>query len=181
MSRIGKKIIQVPAGVTVNVAKNGHSVEVQGKLGKLTDSFPAFVIIKKDGDNLNVEVKNSEEIKQKAMWGTARAVLNNMVEGVDKGFSKELTLTGVGYKMELAGNKLTLYIGFSHPVIVDVPEGIKLELKKNVLTGTSHDKQLIGDFFSKVHNMKIADPYKHKGFKFPDRFYPKKVGKKLSK
>jgi len=100
-----------------------------------------------------------------------------MVQGVATGYNKELELNGVGFRMEL-GKQLILYIGYSHPVNVDIPDDIKLTLEKNVLKGTSIDKQSLGNFFSYVHNLKPCDVYKQKGFKFPGRFYRKKVGKK---
>jgi large subunit ribosomal protein L6 len=104
-----------------------------------------------------------------------------MVIGVSTGFTKELELNGVGYKMELSGQTLTVYIGFSHPVKLDIHPAIKLSLNKNLLSGTSYDKQLLNNFFGNLHEMKPCDPYKHKGFKFPGRFYIKKVGKKGGK
>lgn len=181
MSRIGKKIIEIPSGVTVSVDSAAHTVTVQGKLGTLSEQYLPFLTFSQEGTTLTVDIADKGDTHQAAMWGTARALLQNMIIGVSEGFSKELELSGVGFKMELAGKKLTLYIGFSHPVLVDVPEGVTVELNKNTLTGKSSNKQLIGHFFTMVHNMKSADPYKHKGFKFPGRFYPKKVGKKLSK
>ncbi|MGL4759770.1 MAG: 50S ribosomal protein L6 [Patescibacteria group bacterium] len=178
MSRIGKKIISVPAGVTVSYADNVLSAK--GPKGELSMKVPPIVNLKQEGSEISFSIENENHIKSKALWGTTRANANNIITGVSEGFSKTLELNGVGYKMEL-GSKLTLYIGFSHPVVVEIPSEIKLELNKNTLSGTSCDKQKIGDFFTNIHDMKPCDVYKHKGFKFPDRFYRKKVGKKGKK
>lgn len=181
MSRIGKKVIEVPSGVTVDYNKETREVKVKGPLGELSENFLPFVDFKIEDNQIVTEIEKEEDKNQKAMWGTSRALLANMIEGVSKGFKKELELNGVGFKMELSGQDLVLYIGFSHPVKVTVPQGIKLELNKNVLSGESSDKQLLGDFFTNIHNKKPCEPYKQKGFKFPGRYYPKKVGKKASK
>jgi large subunit ribosomal protein L6 len=177
MSRIGKKQIVLPAGVTLNYSPENRLVEVSGPLGKLSQTIQPFVSLKMDGDRVSVLVDRPDTKYQAAIWGTTRAIINNMVDGVSKGFSKEMELNGVGYKMEL-GSELILYIGYSHPVKVTIPQGITLTLNKNVLSGKSIDKQLLGNFFTNVHNMKPCDVYKQKGFKFPDRFYRKKAGKK---
>lgn len=181
MSRIGKKIIELPAGVTAEINASTNVVTVKGKLGELKETFLSFIHITLEGSTLAVTVKNETDRLQKAMWGTARALINNMVVGVSEGFNKEVELNGVGFKMELAGQNLTIYIGYSHPVKIVVPQEIKLTLNKNVLTGTSIHKQIIGDFFMSLHNMKPSDPYKQKGFKIPGKHYQKKVGKKLAK
>lgn len=178
MSRVGKKVIELPDKVTVEYDSKTNTVTVKGALGELSRQLYRDIKLQIDGNNITLTVKNPDDKFQRAIWGTSRAIVQNMVDGVSKGFNKEVELNGVGYKMELAGNTLTLYIGYSHSVKVDVPTGIKLTLNKNLLTGTSINKELIGNFFSTIHNMKPADPYKHKGFKFPGRFYRKKVVKK---
>jgi large subunit ribosomal protein L6 len=175
MSRIGKKIINVPAGVTVSL--NGQEVTVKGPKGELKTVIHSCIKANLNGSEVTFEIINEKFKNAPAQWGTARANVNNLVVGVSEGFTRTLELNGVGYKMEL-GAKLTLFIGFSHQVIVEIPTGIKLELNKNVLTGTSADKHLLGDFMTKVHDMKPCEVYKHKGFKFPERFYRKKVAKK---
>ena len=178
MSRIGKQTITVPSGVEVKHDQATNVINVKGKLGELSETFLPFVSFDIADTEINVNVEDESVKFQKAMWGTSRANLANMIIGVSEGFSKVLTLDGVGYKMALQGDKLILNIGFSHQVEVAVPAEIKLELDKNTLKGTSLNKQMIGEFFTKVHDMKPCEPYKHKGFKFPDRYYPKKVGKK---
>jgi large subunit ribosomal protein L6 len=181
MSRIGKKLLTVPDGCSITFDKSKGEVSVKGKLGTLSTKLPLFVDLQNNEGVYNVTVANEKERSQKSMWGTARALVQNMLIGVSDGYAKEMELNGVGFKMEISGNTLVLALGFSHPVKVEIPSGIKLAVNKNVLSGTSIDKHLIGDFFTTLHDMKPCDPYKQKGFKFPGRFYVKKVGKKMSK
>ncbi len=178
MSRIGKKTIVLPGKVEFNYNADTNLVEVKGPLGKLSLTLDKHVTIKQEGENVNLVVENETNKFQRAIWGTNRALVYNMIVGVTEGFKKDMELNGVGYKMELTGDLLTLYIGFSHTVPVKVPSAIKLTLVKNLLTGHSSDNQLIGNFFNTIHNMKPCDPYKGKGFKFPGRFYRRKVVKK---
>ena len=177
MSRVGKQPITIPSGVNVNFDTNTRNFDVSGPLGKLSFVVSKLVSLNIEQSLLTLSVENPEDKFDKAIWGTTRAIIQNLVEGVTVGFSKQVELNGVGYRMELASD-LTLFIGFSHPVKVQIPKEISLTLEKNVLKGKSLDKQLIGNFFSTIHNMKPCDVYKQKGFKFPDRFYPKKIGKK---
>jgi large subunit ribosomal protein L6 len=178
MSRIGKKVITVPSNVAVKYENN--ILSAKGPKGELSMTVPAPIRLIQNANEITFEIADNSNKIANALWGTTRANANNMITGVSEGFSKTLELNGVGYKMEL-GSKLTLHIGFSHPVNVEIPKEIKLELTKNTLNGTSCDKQKIGDFFTTIHDMKPCDVYKHKGFKFPDRFYRKKVGKKGKK
>lgn len=177
MSRVGKQPITIPSGVNVNFDTNTRNFDVSGPLGKLSFVVSKLVSLNTEPSLLTLSVENPEDKFDKAIWGTTRAIIQNLVEGVTVGFSKQVELNGVGYRMELASD-LTLFIGFSHPVKVQIPKEISLTLEKNVLKGKSLDKQLIGNFFSTIHNTKPCDVYKQKGFKFPDRFYPKKIGKK---
>ncbi len=179
MSRVGKKLIPIDKNVTVKVDDN--QVVVTGANGSLSAKLLDFVKVEQIENDIQVSVAKPNDKFQKANWGTARAIIANMVTGVSTGFTKELELNGVGYKMELSGQTLTVYIGFSHPVKLDVNPAIKLSVTKNVLSGSSYDKQLLNNFFGNLHEMKPCDPYKHKGFKFPGRFYIKKVGKKGGK
>lgn len=177
MSRIGKKVVILPSGVTFSYNKNDKKITVNGSLGQLTSNVTSYVGFDVKDGSVSVTIKNENDDFQKAIWGTTRSILNNMVEGVSKGFFKEIELNGVGYRMELA-EELTLYIGFSHSVKVKIPAEIKLSLNKNLLSGTSIDKEMLGNFFSQIFKLKPCDVYKHKGFKFPGQFYRKKVGKK---
>lgn len=177
MSRVGKNPVLLPTAVSAEYDNTSRVLVVKGPLGTLQFSVANNAKVELVDNSIQVTVINPTDRYQRALWGTTRAVINNLVEGVSKGYEKVLELNGVGFRMELA-QKLTLYIGFSHPVIVEIPSDIKLSLEKNVLKGTSIDKQAIGNFFSYIHNMKPCDVYKQKGFKFPGRFYRKKVGKK---
>jgi len=183
MSRIGKKPISLPTKVQVEFDRDSRVVKVSGPLGSLSFKIHPKVDVVVDTSEIKVLVENSDDKKQRALWGTYRAIIANLVQGVTSGFTKELELNGVGYKMELqaAQKKLVVYIGFSHPVTVTIPDGITLDLQKNKLVGKSIDKHLIGDFFASLHNLKPCDPYKQKGFRFPDKFYLKKAGKKAGK
>jgi large subunit ribosomal protein L6 len=177
MSRIGKKVIPLPSGVVFDYNEESHTVSVKGSLGELKQKFTQHVNFNVDSQSVDVVINDPSNGFQNAIWGTTRSIVNNMVEGVSKGFTKEIELNGVGFRMEL-GSELTLFIGFSHPVKVQIPSAIKLSLNKNLLSGTSIDKELIGNFFSQIYHLKPCDVYKHKGFKFPGQFYRKKVGKK---
>jgi large subunit ribosomal protein L6 len=179
MSRVGKKLIPINSAITFK--KEGNTVTVSGKNGSLSASFLDFVSVEHTATDIAISVIDPDNKFQRANWGTARAIISNMVTGVETGFTKELELNGVGFKMELSGQNLTLYVGFSHTVKLIAPDAIKLTLVKNLLTGTSYDKQMLNNFFGNIHEMKPCDPYKHKGFKFPGRFYIKKVGKKGGK
>ncbi len=178
MSRIGKMILSIPAGVTLNFNKETHSVQVNGPKGMLELVTPNFISVVEEESNFVVKIEKEQDKKQRSNWGTYRALINNMLIGVSLGFNRTMELNGVGYKMELVGQTLTLYIGYSHPVKVNIPNTIKLSLNKNILEGESISKHELGDFFMKIHNMKPCDVYKQKGFKIPGRFYRKKVGKK---
>lgn len=178
MSRIGKKVIVLPTSITLNFDPISRVLVVKGPLGELTKNIHPCVTITQDAGSVTLTVTKENDTLQRAIWGTTRAIINNLIIGVSTGFSRQLELNGVGFKMELASDKLTLFIGFSHSVIVDIPSEIKLTLNKNQLSGTSIDNEMIGNFFANIHNRKPADVYKHKGFKMPGRFYRKKVVKK---
>jgi large subunit ribosomal protein L6 len=183
MSRVGKKPITLPAKVQVEFDQENRIIKVVGPLGSLSFKVHPKVNVVIEPSEVKVLVENPEDKKQRALWGTYRAVIANLIQGVTSGFTKELELNGVGYKMELqaAHKKLVVYIGLSHPVTVAIPDGVTLDLQKNKLIGQSIDKQLIGDFFASLHNLKPCDPYKQKGFRFPNKFYLKKAGKKAGK
>jgi large subunit ribosomal protein L6 len=176
MSRVGKMIIELPEKVEILVEK--PLVHVKGPSGSLSHEILDFVTLNIESGILKIEVNDEKNRFQRAMWGTTRAIVNNLVIGVTNGFEKKLELNGVGFKMVIQNSQLVLNIGFSHQVIIDIPKEIALTIEKNELIGKSIDKQLLGDFFTRIHNLKPADPYKHKGFKFPGRFYKKKIGKK---
>ncbi len=176
MSRIGKQPVIIPEKVKASV--NGSEVLVEGPLGKLSyrlvDGIKAEV---KDGKILISKDPKRNDLS--AIYGTSRAKVNNMVEGVTKGFSKNLEINGVGFKGIVQGNKLSLTVGFSHPVIVDIPNGLKVvsDAKQPILTISGIDKDLVGNFASKVRKIKVPEPYKGTGIKYQGERIIRKAGK----
>ena len=176
MSRIGKKPVIIPANVTVNVAE-GNVVTVKGPKGELTNTFNADMIIKVEGNVLTVS-RPSDEANYRALHGLTRTLIANMVEGVEKGFSKELEVNGVGYRCEKKGNQLVMRLGFSHEVFVDEIPGITIEVpspNKIVIKGI--DKQAVGQFAAEVRSKRPPEPYKGKGIKYSTEVIRRKVGK----
>ena len=177
MSRIGKKPIDIPAGVKVSVGAG--EVTVEGK-SKLSMVLPPHVSVEVTEKQVLVnQVGDAREAS--AMHGLARSLINNMVIGVSTGFKKELSIIGVGYKAKLAGNKLTLSLGFSHPVVYQVPEGIKLTVgQDNKILVEGSDKQLVGETAAQIRRFRPPEPYKGKGIRYTDERVIIKVGKSAS-
>jgi len=176
MSRIGKKPVTIPANVTVNVAE-GNVVTVKGPKGELTHTFHPDMILKVEGNVLTVD-RPDEEHLHKSLHGLTRTLINNMVEGVDKGFKKELDVNGVGYRCEKKGTQLVMRLGFSHEVFVDEIPGITIEVptpNKIIINGI--DKQVVGQFAAEVRGKRPPEPYKGKGIKYVDEVIRRKVGK----
>ena len=176
MSRIGKKPVIIPANVTVTVAEN-NVVTVKGPKGTLTYGFHPDMILKVEGNVLTVE-RPSEEHEHKSLHGLTRTLLSNMVEGVEKGYSKELEVNGVGYRAEKKGNQLVMRLGFSHEVFVDEIPGITVEVpspNKIIIHGI--DKQVVGQFAAEVRGKRPPEPYKGKGIKYVNEVIRRKVGK----
>ena len=176
MSRIGKKPVIIPANVTVNVAE-GNVVTVKGPKGELTHTFHPDMILKVEGNVLTVE-RPDEEHLHKSLHGLTRTLINNMVEGVDKGFKKELDVNGVGYRCEKKGTQLVMRLGFSHEVFMDEIPGITIEVptpNKIIINGI--DKQVVGQFAAEVRGKRPPEPYKGKGIKYVDEVIRRKVGK----
>ena len=180
MSRIGNKTITVPAGVEVNVAA-GNEVTVKGPKGTLTRQFSALMEIKQEENEIKV-IRPNDEKHTKQLHGTTRALLNNMVEGVSSGFTKSLELVGIGFRSAVSGNKLTLNIGYSHPVEFAIPEGINAECKSAteiIISGI--DKQLVGEFAANVRASRKPEPYKGKGVRYKNEYVRRKEGKTAGK
>ena len=178
MSRIGKNPIIVPEGVTVELADN--AITVKGKLGELTQNFDD-VEIEVEESTLTVS-RSSDSKESKAKHGLYRALVNNMVEGVSKGWTKELELVGVGYRASNQGQKLDLALGFSHNIIMDIAPEVKIETvsekgKNPIVKLTSHDKQLVGAVAAKIRSFRKPEPYKGKGIKFVGEQIRRKAGK----
>ncbi len=178
MSRIGKSPITIPDGVTVDY-KDGV-VTVKGKLGELKQEI-ADIDVKVEDNVISFE-RSSEKSDQKAKHGLYRALVNNMIEGVTNGFTKELELVGVGYRASNQGNKLDLAVGYSHNIVIDLAPEIKVETvsekgKNPVVKLTSHDKQLVGQVAAKIRSFRKPEPYKGKGIKFVGEQLRRKAGK----
>ena len=176
MSRIGKKPVVIPAGVTVDIAAN-NVVTVKGPKGTLTYGFHPDMILKLEGNVVNVE-RPSEEHEHKSLHGLTRTLLANMVEGVEKGYKKELDVNGVGYRAEKKGTQLVMRLGFSHEVFMDEIPGITVEVpspNKIIIHGI--DKQVVGQFAAEVRGKRPPEPYKGKGIKYSTEVIRRKVGK----
>ncbi len=178
MSRIGNNPIAIPEGVTVEV-KDGV-ISVKGKLGELTQNFSAVDVKVDDGQIVVSRPSDSKE--NKSMHGLYRSLVNNMIEGVSKGWTKELELVGVGYRASNQGQKLDLALGFSHNIVLDVAPEVKIETisekgKNPIVKLTSHDKQLVGQVAAKIRSFRKPEPYKGKGIKFVGEQLRRKAGK----
>ncbi|MDD3886165.1 MAG: 50S ribosomal protein L6 [Victivallaceae bacterium] len=177
MSRIGNKVIEVPSGVKVSIDETG--VTVEGK-SKLAMTLPPFVSVKQEDGKLHVSMVG-EDRRASAMQGLARSLIHNMIVGVTAGFKKELAIVGVGYRAQLAGSKLTLSLGYSHPIEYMVPTGIKLTLitegNKIVIEGS--DKQLVGEVAAEIRRFRPPEPYKGKGIRYVDEKITLKEGKSV--
>ncbi|NTW14062.1 MAG: 50S ribosomal protein L6 [Candidatus Moranbacteria bacterium] len=177
MSRIGKLTITVPAGVDASVSAN--VVTVKGGKGTLTFAHHTDVKVSLENGILSV-AKLGESKRASAIWGTTSKLLSNMIEGVTKGFEKRLELNGVGYRMSVSGKKIDLALGFSHPVVVPIPDGIEAKIEKNVLTINGIDRQKVGQLAANIRDLKPVEPYKGKGFRYVGEIVRRKEGKKAS-
>ena len=179
MSRIGKLPVDIPEKVTVSIESN--MVSVEGPKGKLSHQFPNAVSISQEDASVNVEPTNNSRFA-KAMYGTARALIANMVNGVTNGYSKDLEISGVGFRAALNGNKLDMNLGYSHPCIFDIPEGIKITVTDNTkLKVEGIDKQLVGEVAASIRAFYPPEPYKGKGVKIVGEYVRRKEGKTAGK
>tara|TARA_Y100001960_G_C14674401_1_gene827751 strand:+ start:886 stop:1422 length:537 start_codon:yes stop_codon:yes gene_type:complete len=175
MSRIGK--LPVALSDKVEATLSNGEIKVKGPLGELAFTYASNVEVIKEENQIIVKPLNDDA---KALWGTTRAVINNMVVGVTEGYKKSLEINGVGYKFEVQGQKLVLSVGFSHKVDMEVPAGLKVaadEKAKNVIHVTGIDKQLVGEFAAKIRAKKKPEPYKGKGIKYVGEHIRRKAGK----
>ncbi len=176
MSRIGKQPITLPAGVEARIADD--AVTVKGSKGELTSPLFPGITVEQEGANLNVLCNDLETKKTKSFYGLARALLANNVEGVSKGFEKKLELRGVGYRAQLQGKKLNLSLGFSHPVVYELPEGVSATVEQSIITLTSIDKQQVGQVAAEIRAFRPPEPYKGKGVRYVGEHIAMKEGKK---
>jgi len=179
MSRIGKSPVNIPQGVDVNV--NENMITVKGKLGELTQSISEGITVAINEDVITLE-RASESKNHKAQHGLMRALLFNMIEGVSKGWTKELELVGVGYRASNQGQKLDLALGFSHNIVLEVAPEVKVETisekgKNPIIKLSSFDKQLVGQVAAKIRGFRRPEPYKGKGVKFVGEVLRRKAGK----
>jgi len=177
MSRVGKQIIEIPAGVELTL--DGQTVMVKGPKGQLQFTHDPSVTIAKTDEGVTV-TRTSDEPHVRSLHGLTRALINNMVVGVSQGFKKELEIIGVGYRAQISGNKLTLSLGFSHPINLEIPEGLTAEMdkdRKNTLIISGIDKQLVGQFSANIRSFRPPEPYKGKGIRYVGEYVPRKAGK----
>ena len=175
MSRIGNRKIEIPAGVTVEVAEN-NKVTVKGPKGTLERVLPAVLTIKIEDGHVVVERPNDEK-ETKALHGLTRSLINNMVVGVHEGYKKVLEINGVGFRAQKQGKTLTMSLGFSHPVIMEDPEGIETKVVDNKIEVEGIDKEKVGQYAAVIRDKKRPEPYKGKGIKYIDETIRRKVGK----
>ena len=175
MSRIGRMPIAIPAGVTVDVAEN-NKVTVKGPKGTLERILPSEMEIKVEGAEVVVSRPNDLK-KMKSLHGLTRTLIHNMVVGVTEGFEKKLEVNGVGYRASKSGKKLTLNLGYSHPVEMEDPEGIESVVDGNNITIKGIDKEKVGQYAAEIRDKRRPEPYKGKGIKYADETIRRKVGK----
>ena len=175
MSRIGNKLVEIPAGVTIT--QDGNTVTVKGPKGELTQTFSELITINVEGNTATFTRANEEKFT-KSIYGTTRALFSNMVVGVSEGFKKDLELIGVGYRAQLQGNKLVLNVGYSHPVEFTPEEGVTVEVNANTkITISGYDKEKVGALAANVRAVRPPEPYKGKGIKYSDEIIRRKEGK----
>ncbi len=175
MSRIGRKPITVPAGVDVTI--DGSAVTVKGPKGTLSGTFNSNMSIELDAGIITVSRPNDEK-ENRALHGLTRTLISNMVEGVSTGFKKELEIVGVGYRAAMEGKSVVLTIGYSHPVKMDPPEGVTIEVPApNKIVVSGADKQVVGQFACEIRAVRPPEPYKGKGIKYVDEVVRRKEGK----
>ena len=178
MSRIAKQPIPIPANTKVTLVDG--LLTVTGPKGTLTRALRNEVVVLLDAETITLKPRTDTDIFSRALWGTYASHVKNMLAGVNTPYVKKLILEGVGFKSEVKGKDLNLALGFSHPVVVAIPEGITVTAEKNVITFTGINKEDVGQFASKIRAMKKPEPYKGKGFRYDDEVIRRKQGKKAA-
>jgi large subunit ribosomal protein L6 len=176
VSRVGRKPIPVPPQVKVEI--DGSFVRIKGPKGELEHSFPSNVAIEMINNEVQV-TRGAEDAFSRSLHGTTRAVIHNMITGVSSGFKRLLEINGVGYRAEVDGNKLVLYVGYSHPVVVEPPEGIDFEVdaRTRQITVSGYDKQKVGQIAANIREVRPPEPYQGKGIKYLEEKIRRKAGK----
>ncbi len=181
MSRIGKKPVEVPKGV--KVAVNGTTISVEGPKGKLEWTHRPEVNVQAEDGRVSVSVDDSlvGDKRVRALWGTTRALINNMMTGVSKGYEKKLEIHGVGWTASVGGQTLKLNVGFANTVELPIPAGVNVAVEKQLITVTGADKQAVGQFAAAVRSKRPPEPYNGKGIRYSDEVVRKKEGKQFGK
>ncbi len=175
MSRIGKLPVTIPAGV--KVAVDANAVRLEGPKGKLQTAVPAGVTIKVEGNVLRVE-RQTEDRKVRSLHGLTRKLIANMTQGVSQGFTRVLDINGVGYRAEVKGQDLHIALGFSHPVVFNLPQGVSAAVERQVIiTLSGADRQVLGETAAKIRSLRPPEPYKGKGIKYREEVIRRKAGK----
>ena len=177
MSKIGKQIIQIPEKVEASFTEGIFTVK--SGPATITKIFKPVIDVKIDGKEITLAPR-AEDVFTRSLWGTYASHIKNMIEGVVRGHTKKLILEGIGFKSEVKGKDLVFALGFSHPVTVPIPEGIKATAEKNLITITGIDKEKVGEFAAKLRSLKKPEPYKGKGFRYEDEVIRRKQGKKTA-
>ncbi len=177
MSRIGKNAIAIPEKTDVSVASG--AVTVKGPLGAITKNIHEFVSISVEGSAVTVAPKNKTKLAR-ALWGTYASHVKNMIAGVHKKYEKKLELQGIGYRVELAGKNVKFIVGFSHPVMLPIPENVAVAVDKNLITVSGIDKDAVGQFAANIRAVKKPEPYKGKGIRYEGEYVRQKQGKKAT-
>jgi large subunit ribosomal protein L6 len=175
MSRIGKNPITIPDKTEVSVADG--VMTIKGPLGSLTKPVHSLVSVSVEGKHVTVSPKNNSKLSR-SLWGTFASHIKNMIAGVNKKFEKKLTLEGIGYRVELSGKNLKFVVGYSHPVILPVPEGLEVAVDKNNMMVSGIDKEAVGQFAAEIRSIKKPEPYKGKGIRYEGEYVRQKQGKK---
>ncbi len=180
MSRIGKKIIEIPVGVEV-VLEKGKAF-VKGSKGSVLVALHPFVDVLKEGMQLTVSPKPGIDLEKSvvAIWGLSRQLLSNAIQGVTQGFEKKLEIEGVGYRAALEGDSLVLSVGFTEPVRLKIPEGIKITVEKEVISVAGPEKEEVGQFAATIRGTRPVEPYKGKGIKYQNEVVRRKLGKRAA-
>ena len=177
MSRIGKKIITIPAKTEVKVEKD--TVTVKGPLGELVRTFKSGVKIEvADGKVSFTPAAKKLTVDLNSLWGTVASHVNNMIMGVNKAYEKKLIVEGIGFKADVVGTNLVFKLGFSHPITVAIPKNLKVTSEKNIITVSGIDKEFLGKYVSEIRALKKPEPYKGKGIRYSDEVIKRKEGKK---
>lgn len=179
MSRLGKLPIELKEGTQAKIENN--FIIIKGPKGELRQELHKLVQVEVDGNKVTVNVKDKENKKEKSLWGMYFSLIRNMAVGVNEGFEKKLEINGVGYRVAASGNKLNLSLGFSHPVVFDLPEGVSAQAEGNIITLKGANKQLVGETAARIRKIRKPEPYKGKGIKYIDEVIIKKEGKTAAK